>query len=437
MAIRYISTKSTGFHPEADSNARDFVLIFGDEVDTRSNQAHGRDEVDYRGRRGWVQSDRLMETHPLEVYTIDVGQGDATFIVTSGNRKILIDGGRGDEAFQFLVWKYRLDRPNPQPIILDLLVVSHVDEDHLLGLVNIVQHPFIHIREIIHSGIAKFNAGMDSELGEVIGQGQHRILMTRHNHIQELTGLNLKSSMAAWRDAVQGEGGVVYRAVDSTTGVVDVGDPDLSLRILGPRLEREPTSGQMGYKWLGSAAKTVNGHSVLLRIDFGEVRLLFPGDINEPGANYLLEDPAVHHQLDAHVFKAPHHGSHDFSPDFLRLVHPQISSISSGESPDHGHPRAIFLGMVGKVSRSEQPLIFSTELVAHFAVDADAESLDADDHVDATDPSMLGQARRHFKKRLNGIINIRTDGHTLYCARRVAAGYQFVTYELPAATRDN
>lgn len=437
MAIRYISTKSTGFHPEADSNARDFVLIFGDEVDTRSNQAHGRDEVNYRGRTGWVQSDRLMETHPLEAYTIDVGQGDATFIVTPGNRKILIDGGRGDEAFQFLVWKYRLDRPNPQPITLDLLVVSHVDEDHLVGLVNIVQHPFIQVREIIHSGIAKFNPGMDTELGEVVGQGQNRILMTRHNGIQGLAGLNLKSSMAAWRDAVQGEGVVVYRAVDSTTGVVDVGDPDISLRILGPRLEREPSSGQMGYKWLGSAAKTVNGHSVLLRIDFGDVRLLFPGDINEPGANYLLEDPAVHDQLDAHVFKAPHHGSHDFSADFLRLVHPQISSISSGESPDHGHPRASFLGMVGKVSRSEQPLIFSTELVAHFAVDADAEALDVDDGVDPTDPSMLGQARRHFKKRLNGIINIRTDGHMLYCARRVAAGYQFVTYELPVAMRDN
>jgi len=31
-------------------------------------------------------------------------------------------------------------------------------------------------------------------------------------------------------------------------------------------------------------------------------------------------------------------------------------------------------------------------------------------------------------KRLNGLINVRTDGNNLYAARRVAAGYQFVAY---------
>ena len=51
-----------------------------------------------------------------------------------------------------------------------------------------------------------------------------------------------------------------------------------------------------------------------------------------------------------------------------------------------------------------------------------------DDPVDPTDASMIGQARRRFKKRLNGIINIRTDGTNLYAARRVAAGYRFVSY---------
>jgi hypothetical protein len=76
-------------------------------------------------------------------------------------------------------------------------------------------------------------------------------------------------------------------------------------------------------------------------------------------------------------------------------------------------------------------------LVAYFAVDSDAAASDSDDDVDPTDPAMVGQARRRFKKRLNGIINIRTDGETLYCARRVAQGYQFVTYEQTAAPRNS
>ena len=93
------------------------------------------------------------------------------------------------------------------------------------------------------------------------------------------------------------------------------------------------------------------------------------------------------------------------------------------------------MGMTGKVSRGDEPLLFSTELVALFTVDEDAAAPDADDDPDPTDPAMISQARRRCKKRLNGIINVRTDGEHLYAARRVAAGYQFVTYGpiLPAS----
>ncbi len=182
------------------------------------------------------------------------------------------------------------------------------------------------------------------------------------------------------------------------------------------------------YRWLSSISKTVNGHSVILRIDYDNVRILLPGDLNEVGARYLLEDNGFVQNADAHVFKAPHHGSHDFSSDFLGAVHPQISVVSSGESPDHGHPRANFLAAVGKKSRSTEPLLFSTELVAMFAVDQDAAAPDADNDPDPTDPAMIGQARRRFKKRLNGLINVRTDGQSLFAGRRVAASYQFVSY---------
>jgi hypothetical protein len=77
-------------------------------------------------------------------------------------------------------------------------------------------------------------------------------------------------------------------------------------------------------------------------------------------------------------------------------------------------------------------------LVALFAVDEDAAAEDADDEVNpnATHPSELGQARRRFKKRLNGIINVRTDGNDLYCARRVNASYDFVTYKQKVKPKD-
>lgn len=437
MTIQYISNKSTVFHPDSQTDSQEFVLIFGDEVDTTGQQQNGRDEVIYRGRIGWVRSDRLMANHPLEMYCIDVGQGDSFFIVTPAGRKILIDGGRGNEAFQFLVWKYRLDLPNPAPVNLDMMVVSHTDNDHIEGLISILAHPLIQVREIVHSGIAKYNSGFNTELGDTEGQDQNRVLVTRHNGIADLNGEDLKSIIADWRNAVNAEPNLIYRAVDRTTGAIDVGDPAVTLQVLGPRLVNHPNHPNGVYPWLGTVGRTVNGHSVVLRLDFQNVRVLLSGDINDRGARHLMADPNFAAEADAHVFKAPHHGSHDYNRDFLEAVHPQISLISSGESPDHGHPKANFLGTVGNVSRSDEPLLFSTELVAQFAVDSDAEAPDADNDVDPTHPAMLGQARRRFKKRLNGIINVRSDGNVLYCARRVAAGYQFVTYEQAVAPRDN
>lgn len=433
MPRRFISAKSTYFHPNSATRSRDFVLIFGDEVRTTGNQENGRDRVRYRGRLGWVRSDRLMAQHPLEMYFIDVGQGDAAFIVTPRGRKILVDGGRGDEAFQFLVWKYRLDLQNAQVLDIDLLVVSHVDEDHIRGLVSIVEHPLIRVRNVVHSGIAKYADGFDTDLGNTAGQGQNRMLLTRHDGIGQLAGQNLNQPMTAWRQAITQEPNITYRAVDAGSEPIDVDDPEVSLTVLAPRLSQH--QGIPAYQWLGSESKTVNGHSVILRLDYQDLRVLLPGDVNGRGARHLMSDPNFAAGVSAHIFKAPHHGSHDFDLEFLQAVRPQVSVISSGESPDYGHPRANFLGTAGRVSRTDEPLIFSTELVAQFAVDADAEAADADDAPDPTNAAMLGQARRRFKKRLNGLINVRSDGRQIFCARRIAGGSQFVTYQLDAAPR--
>jgi beta-lactamase superfamily II metal-dependent hydrolase len=440
MALRYISERRTVFHPDSRTGTQEFVLIYGDQVDTTdTDPENGRTEVTYRRRVGWVRTDHLTQHHPCEMYFIDVGQGDSTFVVTPQNRKILVDGGTGNEAFQFLVWRYRLDLPNPQPVDIDLLVLSHADGDHIGGLMHIIQHQHINVRRIIHSGIANFREGIfDTRLGDTEGQGQQRRLVTRHNHIDELIRGELEQDhMQPWFDAVtaeQADTGMQYGAVDSTTGIIDIGDPDVGLTVLGPRLL--PHNGGRAFDWFGGDAKTINGNSVVLRLDIDNVGVLLAGDLNKTSERFLMQDAAFVQAIDAHILKSPHHGSHDFYTPFLRAINPQVTVISSGETPDHGHPRANYVGAVGKASRSDEPLVFSTELAALFAVDADAEAPDADDPADPTNAALLGQARRRFKKRLNGLINVRTDGSQIYAARRVAAGYQFVAYgPIPLANR--
>jgi hypothetical protein len=102
-------------------------LIYGDELDTVGSTAGEVLTVRHRGRRGTVPKGAVDSTPRLECYFLDVGQGDATLIVTPGRKTILIDGGKGvgsgraSEAEQTLIWKYRLDEAT-EPWEIDLVV---------------------------------------------------------------------------------------------------------------------------------------------------------------------------------------------------------------------------------------------------------------------------------------------------------------------------
>ncbi len=70
--------------------------------------------------------------HKLQIYFVDVGQGDCTFIVAN-NKTILIDGG-GSSVKNFDVGKntllpYILDRGYTK---IDYIFISHFDDDHVL-----------------------------------------------------------------------------------------------------------------------------------------------------------------------------------------------------------------------------------------------------------------------------------------------------------------
>ena len=68
--------------------------------------------------------------HDLEIYFIDVGQGDSSLIVTPQNQTILIDGG-GSETYDVgenILVPYLLDRKIKK---VDYIIISHFDQDHV------------------------------------------------------------------------------------------------------------------------------------------------------------------------------------------------------------------------------------------------------------------------------------------------------------------
>jgi len=434
MAIRFSTRKTQRFYYRKDGKESSYVLIYGDEVDLKTGTSFkgaNFSRAIYRGRDGAIKKYEFGGTkrpdvgkvRSLEMYFLDVGQGDAAFIVTPGGKKILIDGGiRLTATVDFLIWKYRLDQTGNQ-LTIDHLILSHADADHVKGLIPLLKHPRVTVSHVWHNGIGLFDSGFNQK----IGRRANGKLQTLHSSLADLAGLDLTATFRDWTQAVATQG-ASYQALSRADGVLDVGDPAVRLEIVSPIKNSDGT-----LDWLKDKAHTINGHSLTFRLVHDHVRVMFSGDMNVEGGELLMSQPGAAMDLDSHVFKSPHHGSHEFYQPYFNAVRPLVSVVSSGDSPDHGHPRAAFLGALGRAGRAEQHLVFSTEIAATFVdVDDDGPTPQVDP---GTDPDLMfataqqnTDARRRFKRALPGIINVRSNGREIYAARRVQAGYQWESY---------
>jgi hypothetical protein len=123
------------------------------------------------------------------------------------------------------------------------------------------------------------------------------------------------------------------------------------------------TGGDYRYKWFGDPSHTVNGHSVVIKLTWGQRSFLLGGDLNDLSEAHLL----AHHPqgtFAVDVLKACHHGSSEFSSEFLDAAGAVISVVSSGDDESYGHPQPDLVGALGRHARVgvDRPLVFSTEL---------------------------------------------------------------------------
>lgn len=219
----------------------------------------------------------------LELVMVDVGQGDGMFIVSPQRKTIVIDTGtsKGGKAMVEAMRDEGLDT-------VDLMVLTHPHADHIGGADEIIKA--MEVERVLDPGFP-YSSRSYERLLELI----------RERDITFVTARRPRK--------------------------INLGD-GITLTILAP--DAKPLEG---------TRSDANSNSVVLRLTYGDVSVLFTGDAEIETEELLTSFDGKPEPLESTVLKVAHHGSaHASKHAFLKRVKPKLALISAGRNNKYGHP---------------------------------------------------------------------------------------------------
>lgn len=322
------------------------------------------------GPDGWMHQNSLTDKMGLKVFFLDVGQGDG-MLMEIGPYRILIDAGPGANMHNYLSkWQYSYLIKENKPVHIDHVFVSHFDLDHYKGFIDLLENPAFTFGAIHHAGILKFadkGNPYNTGLGDTVpNAGQKHLTRIFDDLLQpnEPAEFNRDVSkfmklLAAAKTANRVGTAKRLKAGDVVINEV-IDEKSFKIEVLAPFTET--VNGAETFVYWEDEGKTINGHSLVLKVTFGKCSFLFGGDLNTHSENYLMKKYGAENPFRVDVAKSCHHGSSDFTEDFMEKVKPYATVISSGDNEMFSHPRADAIGCAGRYTRGKRPLVYSTEL---------------------------------------------------------------------------
>ncbi len=228
----------------------------------------------------WIM--QVKFNRDLRVTYIDVGQGSSVLVEFPQGKKMLIDGGGfardqfdvGRQVVAPLLWQKKIYK-------IDYLVLTHPQADHMNGLRFIAR--VFHPTEFWYNGDQSPDASFH-ELKRIIEKQNIRQILP------ELMSepRNISNAIVELLHPV---------AHNSTT---------LNSRV---------------------GTSSLNNNSLVIKITYGKLSFLFPGDLEKSGERILVGRWGS--KLKSTVLLSPHHGSRTSSSEiFLKAVGPKICVIS-------------------------------------------------------------------------------------------------------------
>ena len=225
----------------------------------------------------WSAARATLPDGTVQLVFVDVGQGDASLVVTPEGT-VLIDAGLAGSEETL----YHTVRKTGKT--LSYLVITHPHDDHIGGAIYILERMEV----------------------------EHIVLPKDTSDIAEYTKFLL---------AAEAEGAQILYADESLRFTVG----EARFTCLAPFTD----TGDL------------NENSVILRLDFGRFSALFTGDAGETSEDLQLARYGSRRGglLDADILKVGHHGSAgSTTEEYLAAVTPYYAVISCGEDNSYGHP---------------------------------------------------------------------------------------------------
>ncbi|MBR4134837.1 MAG: MBL fold metallo-hydrolase [Bacteroidales bacterium] len=469
----YPSVSLMGFKIDSKTKKKKFSfikeLLFGDYIKpyienndyVRIKVTEKNEEVEYvkvrcRNADGYIKESEMQAERILEVNFIDVGQGDGCHVVTPDDKHFLIDAGGSDNMYRYLKWRFNLKTAKVAPPPFSI-VISHSDADHYGGFGQIFNKTDgtaqqFSIKKVYHNGMVEASGSKLDSLGTEITYNKHKYItdlcdtdkdyQNRLKKIEKAGNyITLLEKTSAPKEALRLGSKPIY---DKN---------NMKMEIMGPVAIN--IDGKDALPVIDSnKGKTKNGHSVIIKLTIGHLRLFLGGDLNTESEYHLihhysgidvndikkklkgkslkenkrkeleaqLEEAILkaRESLGADIAKSCHHGSADFTSEFLQVLNPIVTVISSGDEEPHVHPRPDTLGTIGKFSRGERSLIFSTELARSSKEFVELQKSNS-------------TKKRERTVTVYGMINVRTDGEKVIIAQKLekpAAGRSWDIHKL-------
>ena len=220
----------------------------------------------------------------LEIHYINVGQADATLVITPTNETMLIDSGDwrddGETVLRYLE-THEIER-------IDYLVATHAHADHIGGHAAIIEH---------------YESEKDG-IGEVWDSGVPHTTQTYENYLDAIEEHDVDLVVAREGDELPLAG--------------------VNVTLFNPPHDSDYPDDQYY-------------NSLTLLVEYENSSFLFTGDAQERAESRMANEYGEY--LDADVYQAGHHGSESASTDeFLETVAPQLTVLSSAYDSQYGHP---------------------------------------------------------------------------------------------------